>query len=673
MKRKYLICLLALFVLSSCNKSSSHKGQSKSSSITESSINVTSKVSTSENSPSSAIPSITSAGTPSISSGTTATTSAGAPNSSSQPSPSSTSTPIPVYEFRFSQSELTIDIASSHTASLSVVDTYSSTEDIVWSVPHSNIIRFNNESTKNGESNTIYALNTGDVRLKGEANGKTAYCDIHVISSTIKPTNGTTNISIYTINDYHGAVTNEFSIKHLGTLIKQKVSQNNTLFLDQGDTFQGSLQSNYNRGRLITDVYNAAGMSARTIGNHDFDWGDEKLIACGQADYHGYSTPVLAANVYDFNFSTKEVGTTHQSQIGREYTIFTLESGIKVGLIGVIGDTCETSINTQFVMNYEFVDVSNTICRLSDQLRNEEDCDVVIASIHDGYDSTVAEKITDVSSSSNKKYVDLVLNGHTHQWETEEYNDVTFAQFGDKGGTIGKVNLTFDLSTGSVSSTNVYNLSASSLLSDVSSIDPEIDDIVDYYEDQVDGIKDEVLTSQLDGEFDQYGYMPNLVCKAIYEESINQGFDISYAITNQAREPLSGPIVTYEKLYRSLPFDNVIYIIRVHGSDIRNELNWNYMYRGNNYDALSPLEDDKIYTIACIDYLAFHCNANRYYNYFPNLEVVSYLTKNDEYYVYREITADYLRNQSGVVSTASYSGSLDHFNTGNLSNSISAE
>ena len=160
---------------------------------------------------------------------------------------------------------------------------------------------------------------------------------------------------------------------------------NNTLFFDQGDTFQGTLQSNYNYGRMITDVYNAAGMSARTVGNHDFDWGGAHLIANTQANYHGYSTPVLAANVYDFDFATKTTGIEQQSEVGQECTTFTLESGIKVGVIGLIGESCITSINTPFVENYNFISSADVTKTLSDKLRTEENCDVIIASIHDGY------------------------------------------------------------------------------------------------------------------------------------------------------------------------------------------------------------------------------------------------------------------------------------------------
>lgn len=674
----------------STSKPSSNSGSllSNSQSISSTAINTTSSITNSNSTINSSSSSLTSTSSSTssqiLTSASTAISSSVSSNSISQStsstsqsstiSSSSTIPEPPIEEFCFSESEITIDISSSHFAFLRIINTFNVDENISWIVPHSNVIRLEKVTTKHNEENMINALSVGNIRLKGEANGKITYCDVYVINSAKKPEAGTANISIYAINDYHGTVSNEFSIKHLGTFIKQKVNQANTLFLDQGDTFQGSLKSNYNYGRMITDVYNAAGMSARTVGNHDFDWGRDKLIANTNANYHGYSTPVLAANVYDYNFTTKEVGSTQQEEIGKPYVTFTLESGIKVGVIGTIGTDCITSICTPFVQDIHFIDVSNTIKNLSDILRSQENCDVVIASIHEGLNYNVANKITSVSPVSHKKYVDLVLNSHTHAYEIEEYNEVTFAQFGSNGQAIGKINLTFDYSTEEIISTNTYTLTSSSLISDVPLIDTEINSIVNNYEEQVEEMASEVLTEHLSGTFSSNEHLPNLVCRAMYEASINQGFDISYAVANKARQNLYGEIVTYESLYTSLPFDNVIYIINVLGEELANELGFssNSMYRGYNSDALAPIQYAKTYTIACLDYVAFHCNCNREYNYFPSLKVVGYLTKNDEAYTYREVTADFLRNTSGTISSNDYNDfSSPRFNTSLLDQDIS--
>ena len=653
MKKAVLAIVAVLFVFSGCSQMN-HRSSSGGSTTSESS--------------NSSGTSVTSGG--SITSGTSITSS-----SSGTSGESITSDVVPPTQKLFLSSEqITIDLKTSKTAQISARNDLLSTAVIEWSVEQNNLLHLSKMQTNNNEAVTITAQNVGNSVLTARSGELSNSCEINIINSTVKKTSGTDVISIYAVNDYHGHVNETFNLKHYGTFIKQKVNQRNTLFLDQGDTWQGTLKSNYNYGEMINDVYNAAGMSARTVGNHDFDWGDEKLIANSKASYNGYSTPVLAANVYDYNFQTKEVGTTQQSDIGREYVTFTLDSGIKVGVIGVIDDGCEKDIVTQNVMNYEFTNSVTKVRELSDKLRTTEECDVVIASMHEGYSDYIGDRLTQTSSVSHKKYVDLVLNGHTHQNERfSDYNDVTFAQFGGYNSYIGKVNLTYDYSTSSITATNVYTLSTTSLIGDVPTIDPEIDGIVDHYNDISDAIATEVLTDSLSGEFDRYEQMPNLVCKAIYDEAIQQGFDVSYAITNSARQSLSGPTVTYESLYTSLPFDNVIYIIEVSGEDLAREIENGYIkfYRGDNLDARSALDSTKEkYTIAAIDFVAFHTNYSRDYDLFPSVNPLNELRKNGKVYNYREITADYFRSQTEPISADDYSSTSIRHNKDQVNQEI---
>ncbi|MCQ2771509.1 MAG: hypothetical protein MJ236_06930, partial [Clostridia bacterium] len=101
--------------------------------------------------------------------------------------------------------------------------------------------------------------------------------------SIIAPiTKGDGTFTLYTFNDFHGAV-NEYSssghvgLAKFGTFLKQASDNENVLIVDSGDTFQGSIESNYNNGALITDVFNYAHVDVHTLGNHDFDWGEDKI------------------------------------------------------------------------------------------------------------------------------------------------------------------------------------------------------------------------------------------------------------------------------------------------------------------------------------------------------------------------------------------------------------
>ena len=67
-------------------------------------------------------------------------------------------------------------------------------------------------------------------------------------------------LNVVAFNDFHGAIEEDSSngrmgLAKLGTYLKQQSEEDNTLILSQGDDWQGSIYSNYNRGRLVNDVY----------------------------------------------------------------------------------------------------------------------------------------------------------------------------------------------------------------------------------------------------------------------------------------------------------------------------------------------------------------------------------------------------------------------------------
>ena len=175
--------------------------------------------------------------------------------------------------------------------------------------------------------------------------------------SVTKPTSGTTTIDLYGINDFHGAInadSYELGLAQIGSYMKSKTDKANTLFIDSGDTWQGSLESNYNYGNLITDVFSYAHLSARTIGNHDFDWGSRKLLNNTARSYNNYLIPTLGANIYNFDWDSKTVGDVQMYNLGKEYAIYTLDNGLRVGIVGVIGSDQITSISTNNVKSIAF-------------------------------------------------------------------------------------------------------------------------------------------------------------------------------------------------------------------------------------------------------------------------------------------------------------------------------
>ncbi len=461
-------------------------------------------------------------------------------------------------------------------------------------------------------------------------------------SKASRPTSGIQAVNIFGINDFHGAINENYKeagIANIGTFIKQKTAEPNTLFIDSGDTWQGSLESNFNKGKLINEVYKNAKISARTAGNHDFDWGTDALK--NNVEFSSY--PNLAANVYGFDWASKTEIDEQQNAFGKSAATYVLDNGLKVGIIGTIGEDQITSISTQLVENISFVDQTKVIQNVSDFLRVDKKCDIIIASSHSSYDQMNPSQLTKVSKVSNKRYVDLVLNAHTHQSETHTFNDVKFAQFGANGEQIGKVTLYYNFETNQLVdlSTSVSTYSKFDILNEIDqTVDPEIQQIVDRYSIETKDLGDQVLTTNLSGSFYSSEQLPNLMAEAIYYEAINEGYVVDFAYTNAGRASHYNSTMTYSDLYNIFPFDNTIPVIEVTGKEAANMLRFkNNIYRANPNSAIRY---EGVYKVACLDYLAFHCNKDREYDNFPNIKVLGYLTKNNNVCNYREILKDYL-------------------------------
>ncbi len=472
-------------------------------------------------------------------------------------------------------------------------------------------------------------------------------------------------IYIGAINDFHGAIiegdggSTRMGLAKVGTILKELGSRDNTLTISQGDDWQGSIYSNFNRGQLINDAYSLAKLSARTVGNHDFDWGVDTVIANTARSYDGYKTPVLAANVYDFDFDNNTPGTTHQSDIGVKSVTYTLENGLKVGIVGIIGKDQLTSINSLFTREIVFKDHIQEIKQVASDLKHSQDCDVVIASCHTGQE--------DVKGCGLEEYVDLVLCGHTHKYEVSEENGVTYAQFDSYGSCVGYITLTYDGS-------DVTNTTVSSFTRDnfdtyfPSGIDSAFTTLINNYNTQCDSEANVTVATGVSGTFASGKEGANLMCKAVLDAAVAAGHsDVLLAYSNTARSTLYSGTWTYADLYRAFPFDNVVFIERVKGEDIlsqcaqHNNICFNPTVAGTSGEV--QINANQYYKIAVLDYLLYHIqvrdNDTRYYNYFYYFDgnPDSQLTNN-----YRVILKKWLLNNGTGLNSSNYSSSNAQFN-----------
>nr|CCQ71112.1 putative 5'-nucleotidase NT5-like4 [Cotesia congregata] len=180
----------------------------------------------------------------------------------------------------------------------------------------------------------------------------------------------------------------------LATLVrKAKNSSTPTLFLNAGDTYQGSVYYTVHKWKIVAKFLNLLMPDAISLGNHEFDDGPEGLV------------PFV--NAAEFPIVTSNIDLTGEPELAAATNLINstvLEvDGKRVGIIGYL--TPETKVISS-PGKVVFLDEVQSIRREVDKLR-ANNVTIIIALGHSGFD--IDKKIaTEVDG------VDLVIGGHTN-------------------------------------------------------------------------------------------------------------------------------------------------------------------------------------------------------------------------------------------------------------------
>ncbi len=209
-------------------------------------------------------------------------------------------------------------------------------------------------------------------------------------------------------------------------------ADNQTLVFDSGDFFQGTPYFNFYKGKLEIELMNRMHLDAVTIGNHEFDNGLDMLaLRLGEANF-----PVVNAN-YDF----------HHPQLKERIKPFIVieRYGVRIGVFG-LGVQLDGLVNAKQRGDTVWNEPVAVARRISQQLKQQEHCDVVIALSHAGF--SMSNGMDDKAIAAQTDCIDLILGGHTHTLlkKPEEVinragKTVWINQVGSNGVYLGHLNL----------------------------------------------------------------------------------------------------------------------------------------------------------------------------------------------------------------------------------------
>jgi sulfur-oxidizing protein SoxB len=306
--------------------------------------------------------------------------------------------------------------------------------------------------------------------------------------------------------------------------IRAERGDDKVLFLDGGDTWQGSYTSLKTNGQDMVDCMKLLKPDAM-VGHWEFTFGADRVLEI--VEDMGYA--FLASNIFDNEWDEPVF----------ESTAFFEKGGVKVAVIGQAMPYTPIANPNWMFPNWSFGIRPEALQANVDKAR-EEGAEVVVLLSHDGFD--VDQKLATVVNG-----IDVIQTGHTHDSipRAIEINNTILLSSGSHGKYLGRVDL--EVKDGKVVG---YSSNMIPVFADVITPDPEmsakIDEVRAPYEDEcnrVIGRTEQLLYRR--GNFN--GTWDDVICQGLIEErdaeiSLSPGFRWGTTL-------LPGQDITIDDLY----------------------------------------------------------------------------------------------------------------------------
>ena len=371
----------------------------------------------------------------------------------------------------------------------------------------------------------------------------------------------TVKITVIHTNDTHSRLigTNtEIGFAKIATLIKEAKEANpNTLVLDAGDTLHGMPIVNISKGENAIKVLEAAGYDYMTLGNHDFNYGKERLFELRDMSQVG----MLSANIVDEN----------GEYIFTPYVIEEV-GDVKVGIYGLSTPDTVILTNPNNVVGLVFKDPIEVSKEMVEEL--EDKTDVIIALAHLGLDES--STLTSKALAQEVEGIDLIIDGHSHSMleAGQLENNTLIVQTKNYGQNLGYVDI--EILEGEVTGITARLLAAADTADVVP--DPDLQKIIEDIEAAnaevfneviattgvyLDGVRENVRTKETN--------LGNLSADAARAAT---GADIAFVNGGGIREDIPVGDITKGKIAAIFPFGNTIEVKKITGADLKAMLEW---------------------------------------------------------------------------------------------------
>ena len=409
-------------------------------------------------------------------------------------------------------------------------------------------------------------------------------------------------------------------------ILRQKFPQQ-TLFLDAGNIYQGTLLSDLGQGESVVKLYNELNYDAITIGSSDFEFGPmapDKNIASLDEDPQGqlkkniaqHKAPYVISNLIDLKSARPIQWKNTFPYIMKEV------NGVQVAIIGGISSFAWKSTRKENLRGLYIRKLSSSLIKYA-HLARQKGAEVVIALLHSGgqcgqqfikkYNTNKHQvnfspkgknfcnpkhEIFQVIDNIPKGTIDAVVAGHSRSKIANVYRDIPVIQSFSNGNFLGRIELIYDRATKRVDSHKTHinqptklchqffqasqdcysgdptmklqKLVPATFLGKLVYPDPHIAGIIAKYQFMIQE-KSQRKIIELDTAMNRELLKPSTL-KSIISYSIRKATDAQIGLISDTKTTLKGDKdggITYQDIYEALPRESYLSKISVSGKELK--------------------------------------------------------------------------------------------------------
>jgi len=357
----------------------------------------------------------------------------------------------------------------------------------------------------------------------------------------------TESITILHLNDLHAHflpdANGQGGFAHVATAIKhERAKAENVLVVHAGDMVQGTPVSTIFSGVPVFEVGNHLGIDVHCLGNHEFDYGWEKIREFVETS----ASPIVSANVVNGD----------GEHLVEPYVIRRV-GGVDVAVIGALTEQLPKLLKPGVTGPWKAASLVETLRPIVAEAHSKADLIVVLGHLFDDEDELLLRGLPDV---------DILVSGHNHGGRKEALvvDGRVCVKLRSYGRELGRLDIAFDTATNQVTS---HKWTRVPIDAKVFQADPETLLAVEDWESRVAEIVDVPI-----GECRETLRKPGLK-RAIEQAMIETtGADLAYMNSGGIRDSMpAGPMLA-RNAWNILPFDNEIVEAIVSGSEVPPEV-----------------------------------------------------------------------------------------------------